>query len=1058
MDFLSDMLEADNTGCAEITRHYRTDEAEAVQALLSRIELPPDTRRAIQQTATALVQVIREQRKTSGGLDAFLHEYDLSSEEGVLLMCLAEAFLRIPDAETADKLIADKLACADWGKHLGKSSSVFANASTWALMLTGRWLGRDYFGKQYGDKPLSEILSTLAQKLGEPIVRESVRQGMRIMAGQFVMGSTMQDALQRSRSWRKQGYSFSYDMLGEAARTAADAEHYFQAYQSAIEQIGKQAVKGETDVRNRPGISIKLSALHPRYEYRQRARVLSELLPKLLVLIEMAQQANILLTVDAEEAERLELSLELFAAMYHHAAIQGWDGLGLAVQAYQKRAWYVIGWLEQLTQQYQCPLHIRLVKGAYWDAEIKRCQQQGLADYPVFTRKVNTDVSYLVCAKRLLAAGPLIHPQFAGHNAQTVASILHMAGSERAFEFQRLHGMGESLYAQLLGDASPVQRKIYCRIYSPVGNHHDLLPYLIRRLLENGANTSFINRVQDDELPIAAIIEEPLEVVGKLESIRHPAIPLPPDLYQPARENSTGLDLTDAPTLLQLRKALQDAFSKPYQASSLLCVETEAGEPHAVLNPADHSDVVGSVVYAPETSVAAAVELAAKHADAWDSTPVTTRVKVLQNIAELYGQQRVELLALMVREAGKPLEDALADWREAVDFCRYYAYRCQQDFGEPLVLRGATGESNTLRWHGRGVFACISPWNFPLAIFTGQITAALAAGNAIVAKPAEQSSLTAHFATRLMHQAGVPREVLQLLLGEGAVVGQALVSHPKLGGVVFTGGTETAQRIQRTLAQRSGAIIPFIAETGGVNAMIVDSSALTEQVVDDVVRSAFNSAGQRCSALRILYVQDAIADKTIAMLKGAMQELRIGNPALLQTDIGPVINAEAKAMLEQHLQQITQVGKLIHQCELPVECENGSFFAPSAVEIDNIAQIGGEKFGPLLHVCRYAAKDLDKVIDDINQSGYGLTLGIHSRINQTIDHLLAKLKVGNIYINRNQIGAIVGVQPFGGEGLSGTGPKAGGPHYLHRFATERVVSVNTTAQGGDVSLLSLKSE
>ncbi|MBU2006763.1 MAG: bifunctional proline dehydrogenase/L-glutamate gamma-semialdehyde dehydrogenase PutA [Gammaproteobacteria bacterium] len=1041
MDFLDDF-----------TRLYRADETAVVIALRGKIELSAHTRRNIQQTATVLVEKIREQRKTGGGLDAFLHEYDLSSDEGVLLMCLAEAFLRIPDNETADRLIADKIACADWGKHLGKSASVFANASTWALMLTGKMLEREHFG----DQPLPEILGALVQKLGEPLLRESVRQGMKILAGQFVMGNTIQEALQRSNTWRKQGYSFSYDMLGEAARTAGDAELYFQAYLSAIGQIGKQAADGGADVRKRPGISIKLSALHPRYEYRQRERILQELLPKLVELSDRARQAHILLTVDAEEAERLELSLELFAALFRHAASQRWDGLGLAVQAYQKRAYPLIEWLEHLAQQQQCPLHVRLVKGAYWDTEIKRCQQQGLSDYPVFTRKLNTDVSYLACAKRLLEAGALIHPQFASHNAQTVASILHMAAPQRAFEFQRLQGMGESLYEPLLGAGGITQRQVFCRIYSPVGNHRDLLPYLIRRLLENGANTSFINRVQDDKLPIASIIEEPLQAVGQLETIRHPAIPLPRDLYQPARSNSIGLDLTDAPTLLQLKDELLRAFPEPYRASSLVCAATEPGEQHEVLNPANHHELVGQAEYARVETVAQVFAVAANHADDWDSTPVETRIKTLQNIATLYEQHRAELVALMVRETGKTLEDALAEVREAVDFCRYYAYRCQQDFAQPITLQGATGESNSLRWHGRGVFACISPWNFPLAIFTGQITAALAAGNAVIAKPAAQSSLTAHFATRLMHQAGVPREVLQLIIGEGSIVGNALVSHPQLGGVAFTGGMQAARHIHNALAQRPGAIIPFIAETGGVNAMIVDSSALTEQVVDDVIRSAFNSAGQRCSALRILYLQDAIAAKTIAMLKGAMQELRIGNPALLQTDIGPVIDPQAKAQLERHLQQVSQTGKLIHQCALPAGCEHGSFFAPCAIEIDNIAQIGGEKFGPILHVCRYAGRNLDQVIAAINQSGYGLTLGIHSRINQTIEHLTARLKVGNIYVNRNQIGAVVGVQPFGGEGLSGTGPKAGGPHYLHRFATERVVSVNTAAQGGDVALLSLR--
>lgn len=1056
ISFLADTTYSRDPLRVAITRQYRADETIIVKSLQETMQLSAQQQQRITQHAIKLVKIIRKSRLTRGGLDAFMHEYDLSNKEGVLLMCLAESLMRIPDECTTKKLIADKIGGANWEKHLGKSHSVFTNASTWALMLTGKIIQPEIDD----NKPLSHILESLSKKIGEPLVRKSVNQGMRIIARQFVLGSSIKKAIQRASPWQQNGYTFSYDMLGEEAHTTEDAKRYFHAYQDAILQLGSrfdgQKKEHHTDnIQKLPGVSIKLSALHQRYEYSQRERILKELLPILKVLAELAKQNNILLTIDAEEADRLELSFDLLEALLDDTTLKNWNGLGIALQAYQKRAFPAIEWLQQLSTMHNIPLHIRLVKGAYWDSEIKRAQQLGLNAYPVFTRKVNTDISYLACAKRLLATSPLIYPQFATHNAQTVATILEFSNqkpSNKKFEFQRLQGMGESLFDALINNKI-TKKPINCRIYAPVGKHHNLLPYLVRRLLENGANTSFINRVQDDQLAVEKIVQDPLQFVKKLPSIPHPDIPLPGDLFQPDRINSKGLDLSDTSRLYKLKRDIQGVFQTPYFATSLFYETPRYTEIIEATNPANKKDVVGSFANSNKKDVINALKNSAIASAKWDKLATESRATLLQKIADLYEKNHLELIALLVRESGKTIVDALSEVREAVDFCRYYAHQCLQNLQSPIELRGTTGEINTLRWHARGVFACISPWNFPLAIFTGQITAALVTGNTVIAKPASQSPLISHFACELMYQAGIPRDVLQLVIGKGSTIGTTLVTHDSLAGVAFTGGFKTAQQIQHNLANRKRAILPFIAETGGINAMIVDSSALTEQVVTDVIQSAFSSAGQRCSALRILYLQNDIADKTITMLVGAMKELSIGDPCLLKTDIGPVITQNSKSELEEYIKRYK--GQLVYQTQLPESCNHGSFVAPCIIQVDNIKQLGGEKFGPILHICRYPTESLEQVVNDINKSGYGLTLGIHSRINKVIDYLTTHLKIGNTYVNRNQIGAVVGSQPFGGEGLSGTGPKAGGPHYLQRFMTERVVTINTTAQGGDISLLSL---
>ena len=1036
---------------AALRAAYRVDETVCVEALLGELDFSDSARGRIHATAHDLVAAVREESLRQGGIDAFMQEYELSSKEGVVLMCLAEALLRIPDADTADRLIRDKLAAADWAHHLGQSRSIFVNASTWALMLTGRVLHMDELTGEAGD--VGSFLGRLVARSGEPVIRQAMVQAMRILGRQFVIGRDIGEALARAREDEAEGYRHSYDMLGEAARTGDDAARYFEAYTAAIATIGAAAA-GRGTVES-PGISVKLSALHPRYELAQRDRAMDELAPRLLALARQAADADIGLTVDAEEADRLELSLDVIEAVSADPSLSGWDGFGLAVQAYQKRGLAVIDWLADLAERHERRLMLRLVKGAYWDSEIKTAQVDGFSGYPVFTRKAATDVSYLACAKRILAAGDRFYPQFATHNAHTLAAVLEMAGGRTDFEFQRLHGMGKVLYDRIVA-ADGINRR--CRIYAPVGSHEDLLAYLVRRLLENGANTSFVNRIVDAQAPIEAIIADPAETLRGHAAKPHPKIPLPPDLYGAERRNARGLDLSDPLVLAQLAADMAAADASPWFAAPVVNGDARAGTAQTVHSPADRRRDIGAVTQAADGDVEDALRCASDAAAAWDGTPAEDRAACLDRAAELYETHMVELMALAVREAGKTLPDAVAEVREAIDFCRYYAARCREDFAAPMAMPGPTGERNEVSLHGRGVFACISPWNFPLAIFTGQVTAALAAGNAVIAKPAEQTPLIAARAVALLHEAGVPAGALQLLPGPGAEIGAALVGDPRIAGVAFTGSTETARTINLTLARREGAIVPLIAETGGQNCMIVDSSALPEQVVADVITSAFQSAGQRCSACRVLFLQDEIADRIIDMLAGAMAELRIGDPAHLETDIGPVIDEEARGVLEAHDKRMRLEAALLYQTPLGPDCGDGSFFAPRAFEIDRLDRLSREVFGPILHVIRYSGEHLDDVIDQIARTGYGLTLGIHSRIDETARSIYRRLGVGNAYVNRNMIGAVVGVQPFGGEGLSGTGPKAGGPRYLHRFAVERTLSIDTTAAGGNASLMSLDDD
>ncbi len=1028
---------------------YRADETACVEALLKEAELPAETLDRIALRARELVRSVREARLGQGGLDAFLHEYQLSSREGVVLMCLAEALLRIPDAETADALIKDKLGSGDWEKHLGTSESLFVNASTWALMLTGRIVR---FGVD-DTRDLGGVLRRLVAKSGEPVIRQAVMQAMRILGRQFVMGRTIEEALERAEAMEKRGYRYSYDMLGEAARTMRDAERYERAYHAAIVAIG--AAAGRRGPIESPGISVKLSALHPRYEFAQRQRVMDELVTRLKGLAMAAKRVDIGFTVDAEEADRLDLSLDVIEAISGDPDLAGWSGFGLAIQAYQKRCVPLIDWLADMARRHKRRLMVRLVKGAYWDSEIKWSQERGLPGYPVFTRKASTDVSYLACAKKLLADPVAFYPQFATHNAHSFAAVLEMAGNSRDFEFQRLHGMGEALYEQVVG---PEKMGLAARIYAPVGSHEDLLAYLVRRLLENGANTSFVNRIVDEKAPIEELIGDPVARVRRLAAKPHPRIPLPVDLYGQGRKNAGGIDLTDLNELEPLAQAMTVAAGASWSAAPVIGGAARGGTAKSIANPADRRQSVGQVIEAGKKEVDEALSRAVRAAGDWNATPAAERGACLERAADLMEQNRAALMAMAVREAGKTIPDALAEVREAVDFCRYYAQRARADFAEPLALPGPTGERNQIALQGRGVFACISPWNFPLAIFSGQVTAALAAGNAVIAKPAEQTPLIAAAAVRLLHEAGVPADVLHLLPGDGPGVGAPLVADPRIAGVAFTGSTDTARAINQVLAARTGPIVPLIAETGGQNAMIVDSSALPEQVVRDVLISSFQSAGQRCSALRVLFVQEDIAEKLEEMLVGAMAELRVGDPALLATDVGPVIDEAAKETLEAHAQRMAQEGELLHCVPLGPDAAQGSFVAPRAFRIDRLERLEREVFGPILHVIRFAGDRLDQVLESINASGYGLTLGIHSRIDSTVHYIHERLRVGNAYVNRNMIGAVVGVQPFGGEGLSGTGPKAGGPRYLHRFATERTLTIDTTAAGGNASLLSLQEE
>ncbi|HET6913596.1 MAG TPA: bifunctional proline dehydrogenase/L-glutamate gamma-semialdehyde dehydrogenase PutA [Rhodanobacteraceae bacterium] len=1033
-----------------ITDAWSMDETRAVSALLDQAQLPTAQSELVLAQAEELVARVRAKAADQSAVESFMRQYDLSSEEGVLLMCVAEALLRIPDRLTTDKLIRDKLGEADWKRHLGTSDSLFVNASTWGLMLTGRLVNladstrRDAAG----------AFKRLIARAGEPVIRLAVRRAMRIMGHQFVMGRNIEEALDRSAKGDNAAFRYSYDMLGEAALTEPDAERYFKAYADAIAALGKRGPWA--DVREAPSISVKLSALHPRYEVAKRERVHVELTALLLQLAQLAKQHGIGMTVDAEEADRLELSLDIIGAVFAAKSLEGWNGFGLAVQAYQKRAPFVIDWLAETARKANRRWCVRLVKGAYWDSEIKRAQELGLAGYPVFTRKPNTDVSYLACAKKLLDAGSeWIYPQFATHNAHTISAIHHVANG-RPFEFQRLHGMGADLYAEVIGSG---HWNVPCRVYAPVGSHEDLLPYLVRRLLENGANTSFVNRVIDEAVPVRDLVADPVEAVRAFGAAhdgryQHPRIPLPVNLYGSLRKNSMGVNLANDDELRALAESV-NAPRAPWAAAPLVPGANSSEPERDVTNPADRRVVIGKARNADKPTIERALTNAVAAQEGWDTLPAASRAVILERAADLLEQRRGDFIALCVREAGKTIPAAISEVREAADMCRYYAAMARKLFGQPEDLPGPTGESNRLYLRGRGVFVCISPWNFPLAIFMGQVAAGLAAGNAVIAKPADQTSLVGHAAVKLLHEAGVPEMVLQFVPCKGSVIGNTLLTRPEVAGVCFTGSTETAWTINRTLAARNAPIAALIAETGGQNALIADSSALPEQLVKDVMASAFDSAGQRCSAARVLFVQEDIADKVIAMLSGAMDELTVGDPALLSTDVGPVIDVPSCATLNEHAERMGREAKLINQAKLSPGSEHGTFFVPRAYEIPSISVLTQEVFGPALHVVRWKASELDQVIDAINATGFGLTLGIHSRIDATIEHITRRAKVGNTYVNRNQIGAVVGVQPFGGENLSGTGPKAGGPHYLLRFATERTVTINTTAAGGNASLLTM---
>ncbi len=1024
-----------------LDRDKFADERAVLAAMLSNRPLNPQDRAAVQAEAEALVRAARATTRRQGVVESFLQEFSLSTREGLALMCLAEALLRTPDEQTRDRLIAEKIASADWASHAGQSESLLVNASTWSLMLTGRLIDPD----EEARSNLSGFIMRLAGRLGEPVIRKAVGAAVRIMGEQFVLGSTIARASKRAAA---DDFVCSFDMLGEGARTEADADRYEAAYAGAILAVAEQA-DGKGPERGH-GVSVKLSALSPRYEARLPDRVMSELYPRILRLAVMAADGDINLTLDAEEADRLVISLDLLDRLAREPALAAWRGLGLAVQAYQKRGLEVIVAVAGIARNSGRRLMVRLVKGAYWDSEIKRAQVAGLPGYPVFTTKAATDLSYLTCARALLDAAPHLYSQFATHNAHTLAAVRLMA-SQRGLspEFQRLHGMGEALYAAAIDRYGDFP----LRVYAPVGSHEDLLPYLVRRLLENGANTSFVHALLDEKTPVSKVVVDPITTVEAAGAGPHPRIPLPRDLYGPARLNSAGRDLsveTGRISLVTTVRALDDETLEagPIVNGNLI----RSGSIQSALSPSELHRTIGQVRASGPADVDIAYASARAAQAAWNLRGGEGRARVLRAMGDALEAGTDRLIAICVREAGKTLADAVSEVREAVDFCRYYAHLAETQFAGPETLRGPVGETNQLSLHGRGVFVCISPWNFPLAIFTGQIAAALAAGNAVLAKPAEQTPLIACEAVALFHAAGVPVDLLHLLPGDGATVGQALVSHHGCDGVAFTGGTETAWAINRTLASRPGPIVSLIAETGGLNAMFVDTTALREQVIDDVLVSAFGSAGQRCSALRLLFVPHETADLLIDSLRGAMRTLTVGDPADPRSDIGPVIDAEACRMLEAHVERLAREAVILERLDIPT---GGHFFAPTLAEIPDAAFLSKEVFGPILHVVRYDPTRLAQATRPLVEARYGLTLGIHSRIEAFARQVQQTVPAGNAYVNRSMTGAVVGVQPFGGEGLSGTGPKAGGPHALFRYAVERVVSVNITAQGGDPALLNL---
>ncbi|MGC1643356.1 MAG: bifunctional proline dehydrogenase/L-glutamate gamma-semialdehyde dehydrogenase PutA [Pseudolabrys sp.] len=1011
---------------------YAPPDESIAKILLAGASRSKDAEARIDARARRLVEAIRARAGGLGGIEDFLHAYSLSTKEGLALMVLAEALLRVPDAETADRLIEDKLKAGDWAHHEARSTSLLVSASAWTLGVATRVI-------HPGETP-EGIVEALVKRLGLPAVRAATRQAMRVLGSHFVLGQTIKEALARAGSHRE--FLYSFDMLGEGARTRADAQRYFESYADAIDEIGKTA--GNEALPKRPGISVKLSALHPRYEALSRDRVLEELPPKLLELAQLAKRHELNFTVDAEEADRLELSLDVIAAVLRDTSLARWDGFGLAIQAYQKRAGAVIDWVAEVARTLDRRLMVRLVKGAYWDTEVKRAQERGLADYPVFTRKAMTDLCYLDCLRKLLAARPRLYSQFATHNALTVACVIEDAGGTRGYEFQRLHGMGDALYEALLEDLPDLT----CRVYAPVGGYSDLLAYLVRRLLENGANSSFVSVAADSAIPVESILRRPQNWLADESHVRHSHIPLPRDLFSPIRRNSVGVEFGDRASLEALLAEVR-AAPQGSSASALIDGIAVAGRKRLVNSPID-GKAVGSVQEGDEAIVAAAFSAAEATFRPWTATSIANRADVLERAGGLIEKNRGPLVALLQIESGKTIDDCVSEVREAADYCRYYAGEARRTLAS-RPLPGPTSESNELHMRGRGVFVCISPWNFPLAIFTGQVVGALAAGNCVVAKPAEQTPLIAFETVKLLHAAGIPPGALNLVPGDGKV-GSILTGDHRVAGVAFTGSTEVARLINRALAAKDGPIPPLIAETGGVNAMIVDGTALPEQVTDDVIVSAFRSAGQRCSALRLLCVQDDVADRVFEMISGAARELRLGDPRDPQTHIGPVIDREAKEKLDRWIATMESRGAILFRLDAAFP-EGGTYVGPAIVELGSARELKEEVFGPILHVVRWRADELDQLLDDIAANGTALTLGIHSRIDTTVARITQRLPHGNVYVNRNMIGAVVGSQPFGGSGLSGTGPKAGGPHYLSRFALEQVVTVNTAASGGDATLL-----
>jgi len=1022
----------------KIDEYYLADEQACISAILQSIKIDPMVLQKIEFSARDFVEYARQHKSRRGSVEAFIGEYSLSSTEGIILMCLAEALLRIPDDITADRLIKSKLSLADFETHLGKSHSLFVNASTWGLMLTGKLVADEDRNR------LAEHLSILTGRLGDSVIRAILRQAMKLMASQYVMGDEIDSAIKRGKKEMHKNYRFSFDMLGESALCSADAERYFESYKKAIACISKTK-KENTLKADLSAISIKLSALHPRYEVSQHRRVINELLPRVLSLVRFACEKDVAVTLDAEESDRLALSLAIFEQIFYDEKLNGWGGFGLAVQAYQKRAMPVLEWLAELAKETGKQIPLRLVKGAYWDTEIKRAQEQGLKAYPVFTRKTSTDVSYIACVDYLLKNTALFYPQFATHNAHTVATVEHLSQEHgvdsHCFEFQRLHGMGESLHDQLI-------EKYPSRIYSPVGSYQDLLPYLVRRLLENGANASFVNRIENEEVPIDKIIRNPIEVLSEMDSLVNPEIALPSEIYK-NRDNSKGTNLSDIGILENLQ-------------NKILCYEShcwyeeeKSQNSITIVNPANRHHIIGYVKKQSREDLLSLLGQLSQSQSAWQRSSLEQRLSVVKKFAGLLYENRYELYALCVYEAGKTLRDAVSELREAIDFCEYYFSQAKLLFSQPEKLEGPVGEDNRLFYHGRGLFVCISPWNFPVAIFVGQIVAALISGNVVIAKASSKTAIVSRRLTELFAEAGLAENILAVVNCSGRLISDVLLTDGRVSGVAFTGSFDTALNINLALARRRSPIVPLIAETGGLNAMIVDSSALPEQVVKDVISSAFYSAGQRCSALRVLIVQSEILEKITALLISAMDELLLGDPAKMETDIPPLIDARAQEKLNAYKASFAPENELLHETPMPDGLEDGNYVAPTLVKINALSALRDEMFGPVLHIMSYESDLLDELIDDINSMGFGLTLGVHSRVDEVIERIVNQVNVGNIYVNRNMVGAVVGVQPFGGEGYSGTGPKAGGPNYLQRFCTEKTLTINTAAIGGSADLLAM---